>query len=153
MRLVVVYAIGLLFGTGISFSGMANPAKIINFFDFAGTWDPSLAFVMGSALIITFVGYRIVLRRSRPMLADKFQIPTNRIIDARLIGGSAIFGIGWGLSGFCPGGALPALGAGALEVYGFVAAMIVGIFVARAILNAGTPNVGSAKKPSTPPTS
>ncbi|MGV6889019.1 DUF6691 family protein [Rhodophyticola sp. SM2404] len=133
MRLISIFAIGLIFGIGISISGMANPAKVINFFDIAGSWDPSLMFVMGGALITTFIGYRLVLPRpTGPIFESKFQLPTATDLDARLIGGSAIFGIGWGIAGFCPGGALPALGTGRSEVFIFVAALIVGIFVARA---------------------
>ena len=133
MRLISIFAIGLIFGIGISISGMANPAKVINFFDIAGSWDPSLMFVMGGALITTFIGYRLVLPRpTGPIFESKFQLPTATDLDARLIGGSAIFGIGWGIAGFCPGGALPALGTGRSEVFVFVAALIVGIFVARA---------------------
>jgi uncharacterized membrane protein YedE/YeeE len=112
MRFVLIYLIGVIFGTGIVLSGMANPAKVINFFDIAGTWDPSLAFVMGGALITTAIGYRLVLGRARPIFDGRFNLPTARNLDARLIGGSAIFGIGWGIAGFCPGGALPALGTG-----------------------------------------
>lgn len=133
MRLILSYAIGLIFGIGISVSGMANPAKVLNFFDIAGTWDPSLAFVMGGALIVTFIGYRFVLRRPTPVLADSFQLPTRRSLDFPLLSGSAIFGVGWGIAGFCPGGALPALGTGRSEVFIFVAALLAGILAAKAI--------------------
>jgi uncharacterized membrane protein YedE/YeeE len=129
--LAAAYAIGLIFGLGISISGMANPAKVLNFFDVAGSWDPSLAFVMGGALAIAFVGYRIVLKRLAPTLAPTFQVPVARDLDARLLGGSAIFGIGWGIAGFCPGGALPALGTGRPEVLIFVVAAAIGILAAR----------------------
>lgn len=131
MRLIISYAIGLIFGVGISISGMANPAKVLNFFDIAGAWDPSLAFVMGGALIVTFIGYRYVLKRPAPLLSTNFQLPTRRDLDLPLIGGSALFGVGWGIAGFCPGGALPALGTGRLEVIIFVAALLVGISVAK----------------------
>ncbi|MEO0938783.1 MAG: DUF6691 family protein [Pseudomonadota bacterium] len=131
MRFVLTYGIGLIFGLGISLSGMANPAKVLNFFDIAGSWDPSLAFVMGGALIVTFFGYRLVLGRSAPVFAPAFGVPTARHIDAKLIGGSALFGVGWGLAGFCPGGALPALGTGRWEVFAFVAALIAGIVLAK----------------------
>ncbi|PWK61113.1 DUF6691 family protein [Roseicyclus mahoneyensis] len=131
MHLIVLFLIGVIFGTGIVVSGMANPAKVINFFDVAGTWDPSLIFVMGGALIVTAVGYRIVFGRGRPIFEGKFSLPTARNLDARLIGGSAVFGIGWGISGFCPGGALPALGTGRIDVIAFVAAMLAGIFAAK----------------------
>ncbi len=134
MRLVSAYLIGLLFGLGIVISGMANPAKVLNFFDLAGSWDPSLIFVMGGALITTLIGYWFVLKREAPLLADRFLVPTSTQIDARLIGGSALFGVGWGIAGFCPGGALPALGTGRLEVVIFVAALIAGILATRWIM-------------------
>lgn len=133
MRLLSTYLIGVIFGVGISISGMANPAKVVNFFDVAGTWDPSLIFVMASALVTTFVGYRLVLGRTAPVFEDGFKLPTRRDIDLHLVGGSAVFGVGWGISGFCPGGALPALGTGKVEVFYFVAAMLVGILVANAL--------------------
>ena len=100
MRLLISYLIGLVFGVGIAISGMANPAKVLNFFDIAGTWDPSLAFVMGGALAVTFIGYRYVLQRPTPLLSETFQLPTRRDLDLHLIGGSAIFGIGWGIAAF-----------------------------------------------------
>jgi uncharacterized membrane protein YedE/YeeE len=133
MRIIITYLIGLIFGVGISISGMANPAKVINFFDVAGTWDPSLAFVMGGAVIVTFFGYRFVLKRPAPTMADVFQVPTRRDLDLPLIGGSAVFGIGWGVAGFCPGGALPALGTGRPEVFVFVASLLAGIIAAKVI--------------------
>jgi len=133
MRLFVSYIIGLIFGVGISISGMANPAKVLNFFDVAGSWDPSLIFVMGGALVTTFVGYRFVLRRPAPALEDSFQVPTRRDFDLSLIGGSAVFGIGWGIAGFCPGGALPALGTGRWEVITFTLALVAGVLVAKAL--------------------
>jgi uncharacterized membrane protein YedE/YeeE len=135
MRLLTALLIGVIFGLGIAVSGMINPAKVLNFFDLAGTWDPSLAFVMGGAVVVTFVGYRLVLVRPAPLLDDRFHLPTSHAIDARLLGGAAIFGVGWGLAGFCPGGALPALGTGRWEVWLFVAAMIVAILATRALLD------------------
>ena len=134
MRLVSTYLIGLIFGVGISISGMANPAKVLNFFDIAGTWDPSLVFVMGGAVVVAFFGYRIVLRRPAPVLDAKFHLPDNPRIDARLLGGSALFGIGWGIAGFCPGGALPALGTGQIDVLVFVAALVARIFAAKGLM-------------------
>lgn len=133
MRFLSAFIVGLIFGVGIAISGMINPAKVLNFFDIAGTWDPSLIFVMGGALLTTFIGYRIVLRRDKPVIEERFQLPTARAIDARLVGGSAVFGIGWGIAGFCPGAAIPALGSGKVEVAGFVAALLAGLWVARAI--------------------
>lgn len=134
MRMISAFTVGLIFGLGIAISGMINPAKVLNFFDVAGHWDPSLIFVMGGALITTFIGYRVVLRRPAPLIEARFQLPTNSTIDARLIGGSAVFGLGWGIAGFCPGAALPALATGKVEVLAFVGALLAGIWVARRIL-------------------
>ena len=133
MKLIATYLIGLIFGVGISISGMSNPAKVLNFFDIAGAWDPSLIFVMGGALITTFIGYKLVFGREAPVFENTFSVPSSRVIDAKLVGGSAIFGIGWGISGFCPGGALPALGTGRWEVFAFTAALLVGIVIAKYI--------------------
>lgn len=132
-RTIMAGIIGFIFGTGIAISGMANPAKVLNFFDLAGAWDPSLAFVMGGALLVTAVGYRFVLRRDKPLLEARFHLPTSRRLDMPLLGGSAVFGLGWGISGFCPGGAIPALGLGEVSAWAFVGAMLVGIFAARTI--------------------
>jgi uncharacterized membrane protein YedE/YeeE len=112
MQIVIAFAIGLLFGLGLLIAGMANPAKILNFLDVAGSWDPSLAFVMASAFAVTALGYRFVLDRDKPLLAAGFTLPTAPRIDMQLIGGSAVFGIGWGLSGFCPGPVITTLGLG-----------------------------------------
>lgn len=122
---------GLVFGTGIAVSGMMDPAKVLNFFDIAGNWDPSLAFVMLGALAVTFFGYRLVWRRSAPLFGGRFQVPNSTVIDARLIGGSALFGIGWGIAGFCPGAAIPALGTGRWEVALFLVAVIAGFGLRR----------------------
>ncbi|GLQ56649.1 DUF6691 family protein [Devosia nitrariae] len=130
-KVLVAGLIGLLFGTGIAISGMANPAKVLNFFDFAGTWDPSLAFVMGAALLVTALGYRLVLRRSAPLFDKGFHLPTARRIDLPLVAGAMLFGVGWGITGFCPGGAIPALGLAELDAFVFVASMIGGIVLAR----------------------
>ena len=143
MHLILVYLIGVVFGTGIVVSGMSNPAKVINFFDVAGSWDPSLAFVMGGALITTAIGYRLVFGRSRPFFEGKFMLPNARSLDARLIGGSALFGVGWGIAGFCPGGALPALGTGRWEVLAFTAAMLAGIFAARYLQSLSRPKAAA----------
>lgn len=135
MRIIIAYLVGIVFGVGISLSGMANPAKVINFFDFVGTWDPSLIFVMGGALVTTFIGYRFVLKRPMPVFDRKFLLPGSNAIDGKLLTGSAIFGVGWGIAGFCPGGALPALGTGRIEVILFTAALVAGIFAARALMH------------------
>lgn len=133
LRTLSAAAVGLVFGAGIVISGMANPAKVLNFFDAFGTWDPSLLLVMASALAVTFLGYRFVLKRSAPVFGSKFHLPTKRDLDPSLIGGSALFGLGWGIAGFCPGGAIPALGSGQLTPFLFVAAMIGGILLTNAL--------------------
>ena len=138
MKLVAIYLIGVIFGVGIALSGMANPAKVLNFFDVAGTWDPSLVLVMGGALVVTFLGYRLVLPRQAPLFGQRFFLPTSRVIDMKLLGGSAVFGIGWGMTGFCPGGALPALGTGVADVFVFCAAMMAGLLIGKAGLAALT---------------
>lgn len=133
LRTLLAGMTGLVFGTGIALSGMANPAKVLNFFDIAGTWDASLAFVMGGALLVTAIGYRFVLRRNRPVFEARFHLPANRKLDMPLLAGSAAFGIGWGISGFCPGGAIPALGLGEPSAWIFVGAMLAGIVAARTV--------------------
>ncbi len=150
MRNLLTFLTGIIFGTGISISGMANPAKVINFFDITGAWDPSLAFVMGGALIVTFIGYRWVLRKPQPVFEPTFDLPKKTSLDTRLIVGSGIFGIGWGIAGFCPGGALPALGTLDSRVIIFVAALIAGMLITRFGLRAVSPvngsDAGSAKR-------
>ena len=138
MILATSLVIGLIFGIGISISGMIDPAKVLNFFDVAGTWDPSLGFVMAGALVVAGPGYALVFRRKRPALATGFQLPDTQRIDMPLIGGSAVFGVGWGIAGFCPGGALPALGTGRWEVFAFALALIVGIFFAKFLQTLGS---------------
>ncbi|MIL09622.1 YeeE/YedE family protein [Salmonella enterica subsp. enterica] len=133
MRLLVNFALGLLFGLGLVISGMANPAKVLNFLDLAGSWDPSLIFVMGGALAVTLVGYRLVFGRGRPLFAPQFSLPTKRDIDPQLVAGAGIFGIGWGLSGLCPGPALTALHIGSAPVLAFILAMLAGIWGARTL--------------------
>ena len=115
MGVLVQFVAGIMFGIGLIISGMANPAKVLNFLDVAGTWDPSLAFVMAGAVSVTAIGYRLVLARPKPLLASSFHLPTRRRLDARIFVGPAIFGIGWGLSGFCPGPAVTSLGLAAPE--------------------------------------
>lgn len=123
---------GAIFGLGIAISGMGNPAKVMNFFDPLGTWDPSLAFVMGGALATTAVGYRLIFgRRAAPLFDRTFHLPTARQIDAKLVGGSALFGVGWGITGFCPGGAVPALGFAPGPTALFLLAMCAGMAAVR----------------------
>ncbi len=137
MSFLVNLALGLLFGAGLVVSGMSDPAKVLNFLDLAGTWDPSLAFVMGGAVLVAFVGYRLVLSRGRPINAESFHLPTRNDIDLRVTVGPAIFGVGWGLGGFCPGPALTALGLGATGTLAFVPAMLLGMWAARLLADGG----------------
>jgi uncharacterized membrane protein YedE/YeeE len=135
MSVLLQFAIGLIFGLGLLLSGMSNPAKVLNFLDLggigAGTWDPSLAFVMAGAVAVTFAGFNFVLKRSQPLFSETFHLPTKSEIDRRIILGPAIFGVGWGLAGFCPGPALTALGFGSKAAVLFVAAMLAGMVLAR----------------------
>ncbi|WP_110649445.1 DUF6691 family protein [Salinicola peritrichatus] len=122
---------GLLFGLGLSIGGMTDPTRVIGFLDVTGTWDPTLGFVLGGAVVTSFVGYRRVWRRGAPLFAERFQLPSRRDLDARLIGGAALFGIGWALSGYCPGPALASLSAAGWPLITFLAAMIAGWWLAR----------------------
>lgn len=137
MSIAIQFVIGLVFGLGLLLSGMSDPAKVLNFLDLGGiaaaTWDPSLAFVMMGAVATAFVGFRLVLKRERPIFADAFQLPTRSDLDARVIAGPAIFGIGWGLAGLCPGPAFVALGYGSSASILFVVAMFGGMASARAL--------------------
>ena len=139
MPLLISLLSGLLFGLGLAISEMMNPAKVLNFLDVAGQWDPSLMLVMGGALAITIPGFRWVLRREAPLFDGRFQLPTRRDIDARLLGGAALFGLGWGLAGFCPGPAVAALGSGSLTIGGFVLMMLVGYRLADWVEARGNP--------------
>lgn len=124
---------GFVFGSGLVISGMSNPAKVLNFLDVFGTFDPSLIFVMGGAIIVVFLGYRIVLKRKAPLFNEAFQIPTRKDIDKNLLIGSALFGIGWGIGGFCPGPAVTALSMGSEGILYFFPSLIVGLWVSKMI--------------------
>jgi uncharacterized membrane protein YedE/YeeE len=130
-RIFAGFISGLIFGLGLTISGMINPAKVISFLDVAGDWDPSLAFVMLGAVAVTFVGYRGVLRRSQPLFAPTFTLPARRDVDVQLLLGAVIFGVGWGLGGYCPGPALAGLGFGKTGTMAFIAAMLAGMVAAR----------------------
>jgi hypothetical protein len=129
VRLLVALAIGALFGAGLALSAMIDPARVLGFLDLAGRWDPTLAFVMGGALVPSFIAYRWRARLARPTLADSFAVPEAAPIDRRLVAGAVLFGIGWGLVGFCPGPALAALLIGGWPVLVFVAALVTGMIV------------------------
>ena len=118
---------GIVFGAGLAISDMVNPARVLNFFDVAGNWDPTLIFVMGGALVAAMLGYRLVFARGAPFFGGTFHLPALRQIDLPLVGGAALFGVGWGLAGFCPGPALAALVSLQPKVWLFVAAMLAGM--------------------------
>ena len=133
MNRIAALISGLLFGAGVTLSGMVNPLKVVNFMDIAGTWDPTLIFVMGAGLIVTFIGYRLVFTRSRPLLEPAFSLPSVSSIDQHLIGGAVLFGAGWGLTGFCPGPAVASLVFGYWQSILFVAAMAAGMVAVKLI--------------------
>lgn len=130
-RLAIAVFCGLLFGAGMVVSDMINPERVLAFLDVAGAWDPSLAFVMGGALIPSSIAYMIRRRMDAPIAAETFQVPENRSIDLPLVGGGVVFGLGWGLVGLCPGPALAALTTGAWQVFVFVGAMLAGMVLFR----------------------
>ena len=129
MELIVVFALGLLFGVGLLVSGLADPAKVLNFLDLAGAWDPSLLFVMGGAVLVAALGFRIARGRGQSVLGAPMRLPGPGVIDRRLVLGSVVFGVGWGLAGFCPGPALVAMGSGYVEALIFAGAMVAGMAV------------------------
>lgn len=133
MKIISSLIVGFIFGIGLIVSGMVNPAKVQNFLDIFGHWDPSLAFVMGGAIAITLPGYFLLRKSERPFFVEKFQWPTRTDLDAKLITGAAIFGIGWGLGGFCPGPATTALSGGATGTVVFFVAMLAGLYAAKRI--------------------
>lgn len=133
MRHVSALLMGLIFGVGLAWSGMTDPMKVLAFLDLAGAWDPTLAFVMGGALLVNLPLFWLTRKRGRPLFEERFALPTRQDLDPRLIGGSALFGIGWGIGGFCPGPALASLGSGAPVVIGFVGMMLLGMWLADRI--------------------
>jgi len=135
MRMITTaLAAGILFGFGLALSGMTDPARVLGFLDVAGTWDPTLAFVMIGALLVTFPAFRWLPQTGRPWFGEGFQLPTRRDLDSRLITGAAIFGIGWGLAGFCPGPAITGLASGLTPIGVFVLAMVAGQLLHRGLL-------------------
>ncbi len=127
MNLVASFLAGLVFGLGLIVSGMANPVKVLGFLDLAGDWDPSLAFVMGGAIAVGTIAFFVARKRVVSLLGAPMRLPASRDIDRRLVGGSLLFGIGWGIAGFCPGPGLVALGMGEVKALVFVAAMLAGM--------------------------
>jgi uncharacterized membrane protein YedE/YeeE len=138
---VPAMAAGILFGAGLALAGMVNPARVLGFLDVAGAWDATLAFVMGAAVVASALGYALARRQRAPLFGSAFLIPENRRLDSQLIGGAALFGIGWGLAGFCPGPAVAGLVYGLWQPWLFVAAMLAGMWLHRAAAAPRTPAV------------
>ena len=127
MQILTALATGLIFGLGLILSGMTDPSKVIGFLDLTGQWDPSLAFVMGGAILVGLVAFQFAKGREKSLLGDLMRLPTARQVDRRLVLGSLAFGIGWGLAGYCPGPALVAVAQGGIQPLIFVAAMLAGM--------------------------
>ena len=144
MRAFLGFLAGLVFGVGLVVSGMSDPAKVLNFLDVFGTWDPSLSFVMGGASVTAFVGYRLAWRRATPFAMEAFDLPGTRGVDRPLLAGSALFGLGWGIGGFCPGPAWTALPLLAPGTLAFLPAMLVGLWLGRTLRDAGALSPRSA---------
>jgi uncharacterized membrane protein YedE/YeeE len=138
MKTVFSLGFGIVFGTGLAVSGMTNPAKVLAFLDVFGAWDPTLAVVMGSALAVSAAGSFVAGGRDHAWLGDALSIPTRRDIDASLVGGATLFGVGWGLIGLCPGPALANLLRGSVEIGIFVVAMVVGVAGYRLVMREPT---------------
>lgn len=147
IAIFAAFAAGLVFGLGLILSGMANPAKVLGFLDLAGAWDPSLAFVMGGAIGVGLVAFFFAGKRARSWLGLSMQLPNNRQIDARLVGGSLAFGVGWGMSGICPGPGLVLVGAGVGKGMLFVAAMLAGMVLFELIQVRRRPQPPLQQKP------
>ena len=133
MKLVISYILGALFSVGLSVSGMVNPDKVLGYLDFFGKWDPSLVFVMAGGVILNLILFKLILKRESPLMDADFSIPANKIIDKRLIIGSALFGIGWGLGGVCPGPGLSNLFLLNPKVIAFLSAMVVGMLIFKLV--------------------
>ncbi len=140
---------GALFAVGLVVGGMTDPGKVVGFLDFAGRWDPSLMFVMGGAVMVHFVLFRLVLKRPTPVFDAKFHLPTRRDVDLRLVLGAALFGIGWGLGGYCPGPGLVSIASGGVAPVLFVAAMAAGMWLQRSLDKSSKP--GLIPQPGTEP--
>ena len=134
-KILIALISGTIFGLGLSLSQMINPEKVISFLDISGDWDPSLAFVMMGALAVTFISFKWVLNRSEPILESGFHLSKRSEIDKALLGGAAIFGIGWGMSGFCPGPAVASLGLGSIEAVVMVLSIYAGFFCQKWLSN------------------
>jgi uncharacterized membrane protein YedE/YeeE len=133
MQTVTALVAGIVFGLGLIISGMVNPTKVQNFLDIFGTWDPSLAFVMGGAIAVTLTGFRLTHIRAQPFFHDVFHLPDRADLDARLLAGAAIFGVGWGMGGYCPGPAITGLPLAATGTLVFMVTMLIGMLLAKIV--------------------
>ena len=147
-RILPPLASGLLFGAGLTMSGMTDPERVRGFLDIFGNWDPTLMFVMGGAVLVMAIAWRARAKMNKPVFGDKFSLPDRTDLDARLIAGSALFGVGWGLAGFCPGPALVALGSGFAPALWFVPAMLAGMWLADRLFAPAAPD--GTLSPATP---
>ena len=129
MQILIAFVTGTIFGIGLILSGMTDPSKVIGFLDLAGHWDPSLAFVMGGAILVGVVAFRFASGREKSLLGDEMRLPTSSQVDRRLVLGSLAFGTGWGLAGYCPGPALVSIAQGGAQPLIFVAAMLAGMVI------------------------
>jgi len=132
-KTISVLVAGLIFGFGLALSGMTHASKVLGFLDVTGNWDPSLLFVLGGAVGVTIIAFRFILRRPAPVLEDKFRLPTAKFVDAPLVIGAAIFGIGWGISGYCPGPGIALLAAPGWETWTFIPAVLLGEFLHKTL--------------------
>ncbi len=139
MKILSFFLLGALFAVGLGISGMTQPQKVLGFLDVFGAWDPALMFVMGGAVAVNFIGFRLTVGRPHPLLATRFDIPTRRDIDWQLVTGASLFGAGWGLAGFCPGPALVALASGSTDVLLFVGAMFIGFLLKDLLIKPASP--------------
>ena len=130
---ISILVAGLIFGLGLAVSGMTHASKVLGFLDVTGNWDPSLLLVLGGAVAVTVVAFRFILRRPAPVLEEKFKLPVARVIDGPLVVGAAIFGIGWGISGYCPGPGIALLAAPGWETWVFIPAVLLGAFLHKAL--------------------
>jgi hypothetical protein len=141
---------GVVFAVGLAVAGMTQPAKVVGFLDFFGDWDPSLAVVMGSAVAVHLAVYRLVMKRPSPLLGGTFAIPTRRDISPQLVGGSILFGVGWGLGGYCPGPGIVSLSTGGAAALTFVGAMAIGMLAFQALEALRSKGKGAAPDPRAP---
>lgn len=129
LKVMLAFGVGVIMALGFGLAGVVRPEVIVGFLDFTGDWSPGVMLVMGAAVALTMLSYRLIFRRERPLLGQRFMVPTRRDIDPRLVGGAALFGAGWGLTGLCPGPALASLGTGNVGVYVFLGTMVVGMLL------------------------